>query len=262
MADENQENIQTPANEQRVYSENEQAAMAEGWRPKDEWQGDPDDWKSANEFLRAGKLFKKIEEQGRTIKELRNATQLLAEHNKNIQKVEFERAMAVLKSQKREALEQDDVDAAVEIDDKILELRERQKALPAVQVPQETVAAELNPVFVAWVERNQWYNSSPAMKAYADAVGNRLGAEGGRSPTDILAAVEREVKKEFAHKFTNPNRDKPGAVESGGKAGGGKADAFVLSDEERRVMKRILKVTPHLTEEKYMADLKKIKGVS
>jgi hypothetical protein len=42
----------------------------------------------------------------------------------------------------------------------------------------------------------------------------------------------------------------------------GKAkDSFTLSDDERRVMQRFIKTVPGMTEEKYVADLKKIKGV-
>ena len=41
----------------------EERASAQGWRPKDEWDGDPDEWVSAREFVRAGELFKKIDDQ-------------------------------------------------------------------------------------------------------------------------------------------------------------------------------------------------------
>jgi hypothetical protein len=44
------------------------------------------------------------------------------------------------------------------------------------------------------------------MRAYADRIGNELGSRGNISPTDLLTQVEQEVKKEFAHKFDNPNR--------------------------------------------------------
>jgi hypothetical protein len=96
------------------------------------------------------------------------------------------------------------------------------------------------------------------MRAYADRIGNKLGAS-GMSPNEILTEVEAAVKKEFAAKFENPNRNKPSAVEAGSNKAAGKKDSFQLSEEERRVMRRFVSQIPGMTEEKYIADLKKIK---
>jgi hypothetical protein len=93
------------------------------------------------------------------------------------------------------------------------------------------------------------------MRAYADQVGIEAGSK-GMSPSDVLAEVEREVKKEFADKFTNPRRASAAAVEGSTNKGSGKRDSFQMSDEERRVMQRFVK-SGALTEEQYIADLKK-----
>jgi hypothetical protein len=185
----------------------------------------------------------------------------LAKHHSRVQKVEYERALAELKAQKKEALNEGDADAVVDIDEKLALVREAQKEAAQQQVaPAPAAPAETNPVFVNWVERNSWYSNQPAMRAYADRLGNELGARGGMSPTDLLAEIEREVKKEFAHKFNNPNRDKPGAVEGSTNKGGKGKDSFTLSEEERRVMQRFVKQGV-ITEEKYIAELKKTKGL-
>ena len=231
----------------------EERASAQGWRPKDEWDGDPDEWVSAREFVRAGELFKKIDDQNRTLKEFRKTIDELAKHNSKIAKVEYDRALKDLKAQKKEALEVGDADAVIEADDKIALIREAQKE-PAIQTPQ---VAEINPIFENWVNRNGWYNNQPAMKAYADRIGLDLG--GKMSPTDLLAHIEKEVKKEFAHKFNNPKREEASPVE-GSTNKGGKSKSYSLTDEERRVMQRFVKSVPGMTEEKYIADLRKIKG--
>lgn len=232
----------------------EERASSQGWRPKDEWDGDPDEWVSAREFVRAGELFKKIDDQNRTIKDFKKTIDDLAKHQGKIAKVEYERAIKDLKAQKKEALETGDADAVIEVDDRIAEMREAQKEAP-VRV-QETPA--VNPVFESWVSRNGWYNNQPAMKAYADRLGVELG--GSMSPTDLLSHIEKEVKKEFAHKFTNPKRDDPSAVEGSTNKGGKGKNSYSLTDEERRVMQRFVKTVPGMTEEKYIADLRKIKG--
>jgi hypothetical protein len=258
MAEENkplegeQKQVEVPA-----LTEIEQRASSQGWRPKDEWDGDPDLWRPAKEFIDRGELFKKIDDQNRTIKEFKKTLEELAKHHSRVQKVEYERALADLKAQKKEALNEGDADAVVDIDEKLALVREAQKEAP-VQVAQ--IPAEVNPVFRNWVDRNGWYETNKAMRAYADRLGNELGARGESSPTEILAEIEREIKKEFAHKFNNPNRDKPGSVEGSTNKGPKSKETFALSDEERRVMQKFIKVVPGMTEEKYIADLKKIKG--
>ena len=64
MADE-QEDLTPNTPEPAQFDEYEQRASAEGWVPKEEWTGDPAQWRPAKEFLDRGELFKKIEEQVR-----------------------------------------------------------------------------------------------------------------------------------------------------------------------------------------------------
>lgn len=255
MADEiKQEDQQV---EKPVLTEIEQRAADQGWVPKDEWDGDPEQWRPAREFLDRGELFKKIDEQNHKLKDYKKAIDDLVKHNAKIAESEYKRALTDLRAQKKEALLEGDADKVIEIDERIDVVRDAQRQAPQVQIPDAPV---INPVFDNWVERNGWYNTNKAMRAFADRLGNELGGRGGVSPTDLLAQIEREVKKEFAHKFTNPNREKPGAVEGSTNKGSGKKESFTLSDDERRVMQRFIRTVPGMTEEKYVADLKKIKG--
>jgi hypothetical protein len=93
------------------------------------------------------------------------------------------------------------------------------------------------------------------MRAVADNIGNSLT---GLSPSELLAEVERQVKKEFAHKFENPNRSKPSAVEGSTNKGSKKEDAFQLTEEQRRVAQRLVKQIPGYTMEKYVNELKEV----
>lgn len=237
-------------------TELESKAASQGWVPKEEWSGDPEQWRPAKEFLDRGELFKKIDDQNRTIKEFQKTLNEFSKHHAKVRESEYKRAIEDLKAQKKEALIEGNADAVVDIDDKLELVREAQRSAPTPQVP--AAPAESNPIFVNWVERNNWYHNQPAMRAYADRLGNELGSQ-GKSPNEILAEVEREVKKEFAHKFNNPNRDKPGAVEGSTNKGGGKRDTFTLSDDEHRVMQRFVK-SGVMTKEAYIAELKKTRG--
>lgn len=235
----------------------EQKASEQGWVPQDQWDGEPESWRPAREFLDRGELFKKIEDQGRTIKELKRSQSDLTKHYEKRIEVEYRRALNELKSQKKAALVEGDADAVIDIDDQISDLKEAQRAA-TLPTPPEPVT---HPIFESWLQRNGWYETNEAMRSYADRVGNKFGAS-GMSPTEVLAEVEKAVKKEFAHKFENPRRSQATAVESSVNKGSGKKDSFQLTAEERQVMHRFVKTVPGMTEEKYIADLKAIKGVS
>lgn len=259
MAEENKEVVQQE--EQHVQevklSPIEEKAMEAGWVPQDQWEGDPDQWRPAKEFMDRGELFKKIEDQNRTIKEFKRALDDLKTHHAKVRETEYANAIKTLKQQKIEALEEGNAAAVVNLDDQIDMVKREQQALRQAPQPQ---TPEVEPEFTNWVERNRWYETDKAMKAFADTVGRDL-AMAGNSPSEVLKKVEQQVKQEFAHKFKNPNRDKPGAVEGSSNRGGQREDSFSLSDEERRVMQRFVR-TGAMTEKEYITELKRVKGAN
>jgi predicted metal-dependent hydrolase len=244
------------ATEPKQLTAIEQKAAEQGWVPQEEWEGDPEQWRPAKEFLDRGELFKKIEDQNRTIKEFKKALEDLKGHHAKTREVEYKRALETLKAQKVQAIEDGDAQSVVKLDDQIDLVKEEQRKLAAQA--QEPSVPELNPEFVAWVDRNKWYERDENMKIFADALGQKLSAA-GRNPSAVLAEVERQVREEFPHKFKNPNRDKPGAVESSATKGGKGSDSFTLTDEERRVMQRFVR-TGVMTEKEYITELKRTKG--
>lgn len=239
---------------------NEVEARSAGWVPKDEYHGDENKWVDADEFVRRGPLFEKINSTTRELKEVRKALDQLKVHHASVKETAFKEALETLKKQKKEAFVDGDPDKIVEIDDRIAEVKDEQRKF--VQTRAQEVAyeatAEIHPEFQAWTNRNPWYNSSGPMKAFADALGIELRAT-GLSPSDVLKRVEIQIKEEFPNKFRNSNRDKPGAVEGTSKGGGkGGGDRDILSETERTVMMRFVRQGV-MTEEQYKAELKKTK---
>lgn len=247
MADEN-----TPQVVEPQVNPVEAKAMEQGWVPQDQWQGDPDQWRPAKEFLDRGELFKKIDEQNRTLKEFRKTIDDLKSHNSKIAEIEYKRALDSLRKQKRDALAEGDADAVVEIEDRIDAVKEAQREVAAA--PRQDVAAEVHPVFQAWVEKNPWFNNNRAMRSFANDVG-REAAASGKTPSEVLEIVEKEVKKEFADKFKNPRREAPSSVEGSTNRGTSKADDYQLTDMERQVMNRFVRQGV-MTKEEYIKQLK------
>lgn len=242
--------------EPRELTAVEQKAAEQGWVPQDEWEGDPEQWRPAKEFLDRGELFKKIEDQNRTIKEFKRALEDLKGHHAKTRETEYKRALEALKAQKKAALEEGDAAAVIEIDDQIDLVKDEQSKLR--QSAETQPEPGVNPEFAAWMDKNKWYETSQPMRAYADALGRDLAFK-GLSPSEVLAEVERQVRQEFPNKFTNPNRQKPGSVEGSTNKGGKGNNDLVLSDEERRVMQRFVR-TGVMTEKQYMEELKRVKG--
>jgi hypothetical protein len=105
------------------------------------------------------------------------------------------------------------------------------------------------------------------MRVFAEEEGRKLHQAGGLTPQQILKKVEEAVRKEFPHKFNNPNREAPGAVEAASRRTGTKKDDFQLNEQETRIMNNLISQKdkngkPFMTKEQYIADLKKIKGVA
>lgn len=233
-------------------------ALAQGWVPRDEYEGDPDRFVDYAEFVRRGELFRKIESQSKEMKELKRALKELATHNTKIREVEYQRAVDALKAEKKAALNEGDADKVVEIDDRIDLVKEQQRVLQQQQV-QDIVEPAVHPELQNWINNNQWYESNRAMRGWADARGVELAAE-GLAPREVLQTLSKEVKQRFSEKFSNPNREKPGAVEGVRSRATTKTEpAFELSDVERQVMRRVVD-TGAITEADYIAQLKALKN--
>ena len=234
-------------------NETEQEAAASGWVPKEEYKGVEHKWVDAGEFLRRGELFKKIEDQSKQLKDVRNALTEMKKLHSQVREVEYKRALDALREQKRTALQDGDADAVLAAEERIDLVKEQVKQLqsepPAVQESTE------HPEFVQWTDRNSWYKNSGPMKAFADALGQDL-ARAGNSPSEVLKKVEAEVRKEFPNKFRNVNQDKPGSVETG-QARGTSKSTFVLTDQQRKIMNNLVRQNV-ITEKKYIEDLKSV----
>ncbi len=256
--DELKDKDESVGNQEQIDQPNplEDEARASGWVPEDEYTGDKNKWIDAKEFLNRGPLFKKIDSQSRDIKALRQAIVDMQELHTKAREQEYKKALAEVRQEKKAALLEGDADAVIEADEKIDMLRDAQKE--QVIKPVEESTAEAHPEFVNWVSRNAWYESNKGMKAFADTIGIDFRRQ-GMSPSEVLKAVEKEVRKEFPHKFENPNQKKASPVEGGTtvKAGGAKGQEYALTDQERKAMNNFIRLGV-MTKEQYIESLKAI----
>ena len=243
MAEEQQVEEQTPSEE---MSETEATARDNGWRPKDEWEGDPDLWVTAAQFNVRGELMNRIKTQTRQIhkqdKEIADLKQGFSEFQEHAQKVakaEYEAQLKQLKDVKKQALEDQNYDLVVEADDKMAELKESQKEQPKQQ---EQSNPESDPEIAAWLEENQWYKEDAVMAGAADSVANEVRRENpNAAPREVLDEVAKRVKARF-EQTPQKGANNPMTPQSQGrkpaKRGFGKAD---LNEEQLAVGKRLVR---------------------
>lgn len=177
-----------------------------GWSPKDKWRGDPDEWKPAASFLKTTVEINKS--RGREIKSLNERLDRIARTTAQITDQALERQRGELETKYREAVDENDYDAARKIGQKIDALK-----------PDNTPDPEVRD----FVSRNgEWYNVDPDATAIAFNVAQRH-ADQGKSAAEQLEAAEAAVRKRFPEYFKDaaPRAKQPASVElSGSRAAG------------------------------------------
>ena len=236
-------------------SEVELQAMEYGWKPEADFKADPTNegkkWRTAEDFMDRKSLFDRIEGYNKQVREMKRGMDALAAHNKKIEQSAYERALAELRAERNQALENDDHVTAEKIRDRIDDIKEQQRMAPPVQ-PQPQV----NPELVQWVERNKWYTSDVDMRAFAEGYASQLWNSGVRDSAEALAQIERKVREVFPTKFRNPNKDRSPSLEGGQRKVGGKSDDFKLTAEEEKIMQTMIRAGAPISKEDYLKQIR------
>lgn len=246
-----------PAEQQVQVDSYEDQARSQGWKPKEEYEGDPEKWRPAKEFVERGELFGKIDSMGKELKETRKALKMLQEHHSKVKETEYNNALKELKALQKKHLEEGNSDGYLEATELLTDLKAEQKAREVIT---KNTPTQPDPRFVAWANENKWYQTDQELKQYADVVG--LGyaqANPGLDPEEVLEYVTAQVKSRFKDKFVNPNRSKPNSVEGASTPAQGKSSAVELSDDERKVMNTFIR-QGIMSKEEYLAEIKKMRG--
>jgi hypothetical protein len=194
-----------------------------GWVPQEEFKGDPNQWRDADAFLQRGreingflrkdldKLNNRNAELEAQLTEMKSTIEEFSKFHKETEKRAYERAIADLKAEKKEAISDGDGDRVLQIEEQIERLTEEKKTVVAPKQEQPKV----DPVFLQWKEQNSWYGTNEDLTVYADGFAQTLKQ---RNPAlqgkAFLDAVEEKVKNVFKEQFGVPNRERPSPVDS------------------------------------------------
>jgi hypothetical protein len=263
-------------------SEVEELAFKEGWRPKEEFDGDDrntgKEWIPADEFLRRKPLFARIDdlkaENYHTRKELQEVKQglrQLADHHRKVRETEYKRAVDDLKAAKRDAIEDQNGAAVVKIDEQLDEIKqEHQEFEQQIKVEQKQQQTAPSPEFLTWAQKNPWYQTDQDMHTDADAIAVAFvqkAAARGQAQTltheQVYNHVTEKIRKLYPEKFegTKPMTTKPSPVDSG-RSGTApvKKETFQLTEEQEAMCRTFIRQGAIKDRQHYIDELKKVEG--
>lgn len=189
----------------------EASARTQGWKPKDEFTGDPGMWVDAKEFVGRAPLFEKIKGQSKDLKELKKTVDAMAKHFTVNVNAAVNAKISALRAEKKEAIEGGDVAKVEAIEKQIDDAKATKADIPT--------APEVAPEVMDWVKANPWYTKDQDLHDFALAYNDSYLK---RNPGDIegsLKATATATKRAFPEKFSEDKKAQAGspagAVEGG-----------------------------------------------
>lgn len=261
------EGIEVPGEEKgSALSPVEVRAREKGWRPQDEFKGNPDDWVDAKEFVGREKLFDKIRELKGDLHRQANKfdkdMEVISKHLSETEERAYAKAKKELQAQRRVALKEENPDAVEAIEENLEQL-EKEKQAALAKIPKPMVQTGPTPAFQEFQEKNQWFklNSAgmPENEMTEDAIAIGTGyaaAHPNLSHSEVLKYVAKKVKAMYPEEKkdeeeTQPTKRGGSLVESG--SGGNREQASKaskktkitrsdLTSDQQKIMDRIVKL--------------------
>lgn len=169
-----------------------------GWVPKDEYRGDPDKWKPADQFIKDGRDIQQT--TSRELRSLREQMERVAGVTETIVNDRVSAARLQWEAEIAEATEEGDTK-------RVLDLVGKE--------PQKTQRAGGDSTVQSWVAKNEWFNKDPLAQVRAKELSNKLG----HLPVpEQLAQVERQIRKEFPEHFPAPAKMPPATQTASSRA--------------------------------------------
>jgi hypothetical protein len=173
----------------------ETLAMDLGWRPKDQFRGDPEKWKPAEDFIRAGRDIQRSMSQ--ELKEVKDTVTRISSTSQTLLEQQLAERDAFWAAKQKEAEEESDIGAY-------------KQATEARQSLQGSRDGPPPPEIQSFVQRSPWfgYNGNRLATRVAIEVAEEKARQ-GRPPNEQAEAAEAEVKKRFPELFPAPPKPAP-----------------------------------------------------
>lgn len=182
------------------FTESEQEAYSKGWRPKEQFAGNPDDWVPADQFIARGPFMGQIVG-------LKKEIDILKENMRKTEQAGYERALAELNERKEQARLNQDFNEYENVNKELDELNNKVEETP--ELPEATKQ---------FVENNKWFTEPTSgedllMKQDALALSDLYQAQqpDASEATNIKMVVEA-LSVKYPHRFGNKQQSAPSVV--------------------------------------------------
>ena len=172
-----------------------------GWAPKEQFRGDPEKWKPADQFIRDGRDIQ--QGSARELRAMREQMERLSGVTETIVRDKVAERDAYWEAKLDKAVDDGDHEAKAEALKAI-----RESAAPRQSAPDPTVSQ--------WVAKNDWFNTDPLAALRAREISDRLGKAGVPVP-EQLTQIDRAMRKEFPELFPAPAKQAPGTQTGNGR---------------------------------------------
>ena len=268
-----EEEIQEP---QKPDPQIEERARMQGWAPKEEFRGDPANWRPADEFVkRADEMMPILKSVNKKYEaEITNLKGKLSETSKMVQKMAnvqskysddfYDAKKAEIRTKKRQAAEAQEWGQYEDLEQQEAKLSKPEKIEAETPGDNENQLESVHPEIQRWMgENSTWWGNDLQMTNYAMFIGEQMKNEQNplAQPGNEYAfceEVKRQVQQTFPTKFQNPNRDRTDFDESnlrGGDndTGGGNTWNDLPADAKKHCQKLMGEISGY-TKEKYVKD--------
>lgn len=251
----------TSLSPQIVEQAREDKARKKGWKPLEEYTGEPADWVDAKEFLGREPLFEANRDLKRQLKQQQTRfdqdMKVISGQFAQMNEQAYKRALLDLQEQRDIAIIDKDIAAVRDLDAKIDTTK--QAHVKAVQSTQTQQGSQETEYMVEWRGKNSWFDEDQTLQDEAVSIGvGYMMKNQGTTQEKMLDYVTDRIKKIYPEKFPSSKRkadennventtDKnDNSVEkttpplgTRGKAKG--LSVGDLSDTERQVMRTFIK---------------------
>jgi hypothetical protein len=175
----------------------EQKAWDDGWRPEDQFEGNPENWKTAGEYNLYGEMQTQVRDaKAETRRAQQDMDSRIASLNK-LHSAQQEAAINDLKAQQRQAVEEADT---VKYDQLQTQIENT-----VVETP---VTPQVDQSITEWNAKNQWIDDGSDKAAQAQAFFNIAATKPGATTQSALAYVDDQISKLYPEQQNkNPRRE-------------------------------------------------------
>lgn len=214
---ERQENL----DDEPVVSDAEKKATGLGWRPKDEWKGDEDDWTGAKRFLQTREIIESNKHLRSDIDKMNHEFDNRIQNLQKFHQQNLNTQIQSLKDKRDSAAQDADMETYHAANKQLDDLQTQPAPLNDNNDQQQFVTNIVNhPVTQSFINENPWIKEQGAKGVYGQKIFADWVTQNTNNPNAILEEGLKLVKESVNREFpqNNPNRE---ANQSMGDKGGG-----------------------------------------